>query len=296
MSTAQREQARRDALRIAAVLRTNTPDDPTIRAAAQLLEDWRAEEVVRDALRPVFAAAVPDQRALIALGDIDAWLSDGRVAREHWESAASGPDPHLAALAADRAGRAHLRAGRREEAETFLWQAATAGVRAASHALEEIAAQRVSEARERREEDTLRLAELCLEADDMAGLGKQLRALGRPDRFGLERRRQGVLGELAFRRGHLAEAADCFTEALGPYGDGPRRLRLRLAQIAIARGDAAGAHEHTLALADDEGELGEGARLLVRLHVDLIVAGWSVDDGLCDCCCDCCCDCGDDGE
>src|SRR4051794_3962962 len=59
---------------------------------AVLLSGWAADAEARAALRPVFEAAVPDQRALIALGDIDAWLRDGRIAQGWWLRAAAGPD------------------------------------------------------------------------------------------------------------------------------------------------------------------------------------------------------------
>ncbi|MDL5154458.1 hypothetical protein [Actinomycetospora termitidis] len=289
MSTAQREQARRDALRVAAVLRTNTPDDPTIRAAAQLLEDWRTDEPVRDALRPVFAAAVPDQRALIALGDIDAWLRDGRVARAWWETAAAGPDEALAAEAAWKVGCAHRRAGRRDVAAPFLRQAAAGGWTDEAETRRRVARERAAEDAARREEDRLRSAQRCLDADDAEGAEALLQDVERPDsRLGgpcLPEWEQGLHGELAFRRGDLDEAIEHF-DAAGT----DRHGRLRRAQLAVLQDDAPRAYVYTMGLADDEDEIGDAARLLIRLHVDLIAAGMPIDDEGWVCMSGCCCD------
>ncbi|GLZ52944.1 hypothetical protein [Actinomycetospora sp. NBRC 106378] len=291
-------RARRHALRVAAALRRDTGDVAArVDTAARLLARWTTDANVRAALRPVFAAAVPHQRALIALGDIDAWQRDGRIALAWWEAAARGPDAALAGAAASRAGRAHLRGGRRGTAAPLLRQGAEAGCPEAAEALRRGDRERAQEAAARRDERRLALAERHLGADDTARAREALRRLERPDHRpggpNLTGWEHGVRGELAFRRGELEEAADRFAAASDAPGARPRRYRLRLAQIAIARGDAAGAYAETLPLTDADDEVGEQAWVLIALHGDLIAAGMPIAR-LCTCCCDCCCDCDDE--
>ncbi|HWN25540.1 MAG TPA: hypothetical protein VNP37_01130, partial [Actinomycetospora sp.] len=102
----EQDLARRDALDVAESLVARPAQDDAaahVRLGAMVLRDWFADAEIRRILRPLFAAAAPDQRALLALGDIDTWLPDGRAARGWWEQAAAGPDPELAAVGAWRA-------------------------------------------------------------------------------------------------------------------------------------------------------------------------------------------------
>lgn len=285
-------RARRDALRVAAALRRDTGEvSARVDTAARLLARWTTDANVRAALRPVFAAAVPHQRALIALGDIDAWQRDGRIALAWWEAAAQGPDAALAGVAASRAGRAHLRGRRRGTAVPLLRQGAEAGCPEAADALRRCARERAEEAAARRDESRLALAERRLHADDLDGAEKLLRALESRggDHFAVE---HGLRGELAFRRGDLDAAAEHFQWA--SYGFGrPRAHRLRLAQIAVARGDGREAYEQAMPLTDVDDEIGEQAWVLLGVHGDLIAAGAPIPDEYCDCCCECCCGCED---
>lgn len=275
-----RAEDRDRALRVAARLCGNTDDEADrVAVAARLLADWRTDEQVRAALRPVFAAAVPDQRARIALGDIDAWLPDGRVARAWWESAAAGPDPALAAEAAWKAARAHLRAGRRAEAAPLLRQAAAGGWTEAAQARRRAEKAAARDAAARAEEDLLRRAHQRLNLDDAEGAEDLLRSLERPEpRLGgppLSAWERHLRGELAFRRGDLDTAEDHFGAAGG--APGRRRRELRLAQLAILRGCAEEAFERTTGLTDADDEVSDEAWPLLEIHAELIAAGLPTD-------------------
>ncbi|MFC5064425.1 tetratricopeptide repeat protein [Actinomycetospora atypica] len=281
-----REHARRGVLHLASEL-TREPLSPAsvrILVGAHLLERWAEDEEVRAALRPLFEAAVPDQRALLALGDVDVWLSDGRIARDWWTRAVAGPDPELAALGAWRVARAHLRAGRTDEARPLLEQAGRAGVGDASLRLgrlveadgdDEAAAELFR--RSGTGEGALRLAEIRLRADDAEGADRAVARLAtepqRPGEPDLQAWENGVRGEIHFRRGALDAAEVCFDRARNAPGDRGRRYELRFAQIAIAQGDAYGAHFWTSLLLNGEDAVGEEARRLVALHPDLVAAG-----------------------
>ncbi|WP_433801236.1 hypothetical protein [Actinomycetospora sp. CA-084318] len=292
MAAPDRDRARRDALRVAAEFGRPCPD-PTaaLDEAARLLARWRTDDGIRAVLRPVFAAAVPHQRALIALGDIDAWLPDGRVALEHWEEAAAGPDAALAAEAAWKAARAHLRAGRPTTAAPLLRQAAAGGWTEDAHARRRAEKAAAAEAAARAEEDRLRRAHQRLNLDDEEGAEDVLRSLERPEtRLGgaaLGAWERHLRGELAFRRGDLEAAEDHFGAAGGAPGH--RRRELRLAQLAILRGDAPEAFERTTGLTDPDDEVSDEAWPLLVLHADLIAAGMDHDEApvcVCGCCCD----------
>jgi hypothetical protein len=282
------ELARRDARGAAVRLVDHdtvvTSEDARVRIARLLLDTWSSDAEVRDVLRPVFAAAVPDQRALIALGDIDIWLRDGRIARGWWTRAAAGPDPELAALGAWRAARAMLRGGHVDDARPFLAQADAAGIREASLALGRIAAQDGDDeraallfGRSPTDEGRLGLAEVRLRADDVDGAARAIDRLERPtpvprplDLRGWE---DGVRGEIAFRRGDLEDAEELFEDSRDPRGGRTRHAELRLAQIAVARGKAFSAHFWTSTLIHGADDVAEQARLLVTLHHDLIEEG-----------------------
>lgn len=291
MAAPERDRARRDALRVAAELGRPCPD-PTapLDEAARLLARWRTDDEIRAALRPVFAAAVPHQRALIGLGDIDAWLPDGRVALGHWEAAVSGPDAALAAEAAWKAARAHLRAGRPAEAAPLLRQAAAGGWTEDAQARRRAEKAAAVEAAAQREGDRLRRAQRCLDADDQESAEDVLLTLEHPEP-GFSGLRHGaweqdLRGEIAFRRGDLERAEEHFLAGGGP---GHRRRDLRLAQLAILRGDAAEAFERTTGLTDPDDEVSEEAWPLLVLHAELIAAGMDHDEApvcVCGCCCD----------
>lgn len=280
MAAPDRDRARRDALRVAAEF-GRPSSDPTalLERAARLLAQWRTDEEIRALLRPVFAAAVPHQRALIALGDIDAWLPDGRVALGHWEAAVSGPDAALAAEAAWKAARAHLRAGRPAEAAPLLRRAAAGGWTEAAQARRRAEKAAAAEAAARAEEERLRRAHQRLNLDDEEGAEDLLRTLERPDpRLGgpaLAAWERHLRGELAFRRGDLDAAEDHFVAAGG--APGYRRRELRLAQLAILRGDAEEAFERTTGLTDADDEVSDEAWPLLGLHAELIAAGLPTD-------------------
>ncbi|HEY2220842.1 hypothetical protein [Actinomycetospora sp.] len=282
---------RRDVLRVAEVLAEEARGgDPAasaesrVRIGAALLVGRSGDADLRAALRPVFAVAVPDQRALIALGDIDSWLRDGRIARGWWARAAAGPDPELAALGAWREARAHLRGGRDDDAVPLLVQADEAGVAAASLALGRILADRDDDEaaagllrRSGSDEGALRLAELRLRADDVDSAEDEIAGLSAtprtPGSIDLPAWEHAVRGEIAFRRGFLEDAEAFLSGARNAPGDRGRHVELRLAQIAIADGDASGAYSWTTLLAHGSGPEADQARLLMRLHRDLIAEG-----------------------
>ncbi|WP_133251898.1 hypothetical protein [Actinomycetospora cinnamomea] len=280
------ELARRDALAVAALLAAGSPctSESRVRIGTVLLRGWSADAEVRDVLRPVFAAAVPDQRALIALGDIDTWLRHGRIARGWWVQAAAGPDPELAALGAWRAARADLRGRRVDDALPLLEQAAAAGIAGAALALgriiEEHGDDEPAAALFRRSgtpEGMLRLAEIRLRAEDPDGAQEEL-ARFRPPPFvpgtlDLQAWGDGVCGEIAFRRGDLEVAEDRFWRARHAPGDRGRLAELRLAQIAIACGDASTAFSRASMLAAGTDAAATHARLLMDLHPDLMAEG-----------------------
>jgi hypothetical protein len=290
--TSEDLEQRQDVLCVARMLADEARDgaggpacaESRVRIAALLLGQWARDEEVRAALRPAFEAAVPDQRALIALGDIDTWLRDGRIARDWWTRAAAGPDAELAADGAWRAARADVRGGRDDDALPFLRQADQAGIAAASLALGRIlekqgddeAADRLFR-RSRSDEGMLRLAEIRLRADDVDGAEQEIIGLSPTDRTpgALDpcAWEHAVRGEIAFRRGALGHAASLLWQAGNAPGDRDRHVRLRLAQIAIAEGDAATAHTYTTMVARGDGPEGDQARLLMRLHRDLIAEG-----------------------
>ncbi|MDD7942042.1 hypothetical protein PHK61_26860 [Actinomycetospora lutea] len=252
----EHELARGEALSLARLLGRDAPTagDPVaftatrVRIAAVVLAAWSTDSDIRDALRPVFEAAVPDQRALLALGDIDAWLRHGRLARSWWVQAAAGPDPDLAALGAWRAGRADLRGGRPDDALPLLRQADLAGITEASLALGRLLEKRGEPAdadaafrRARTGEDLLCLAEEHLRADDLDRAERELTGFC----AGSELQRSwecAIRGEIAFWRGDLEVAESRLGAAMSAPGSWPRRARLRLAQIAIAQADPVMAH------------------------------------------------------
>jgi hypothetical protein len=243
---------------------------------AVLLSGWAADAEARAALRPVFEAAAPDQRALIALGDIDAWLRDGRIARGWWLRAAAGPDRQLAALGAWRAAQADLRGAREDDARPLLEQADAAGIRRASLALgrllekggDDDAAARLFR-RSGSDESLLRLAEIRLRADDTDGAELEIADVS-PEPRAWE---AWVRGEIAFRRGLLGEAEEHMTWGRSAPGGRGRHADLRLAQIAIAQGDAFHAYTRTTGLAEGTDAEADHARLLIALHRDLIDEG-----------------------
>ena len=283
----EQDLARRDALGVAESLVARPAQDDAaarVRLGAMVLHDWFADAEIRRILRPLFAAAAPDQRALLALGDIDIWLPDGRAARGWWEQAAAGPDPELGAVGAWRAARARLRGGRDDEALRLLEQADAAGIAAASLALgrtlewrgdDEGAADALR--RSRTGEGMLRLAEIRLRADDLDGAEHEIARLSPPPRapgsVDLHVWEKAVRGEIAFRRGLLESAEDWLSEVRGAPGDRDRHVELRLAQIAIATGAAVTAYLRLTDLAAGCDAAAEHARLLRTLHRDLLDEG-----------------------
>lgn len=288
----EQQLARREALGLARLLGRDAsaagdPIEPVasrVRIGAVLLAGWSRDEEIRNALRPVFAAAVPDQRALLALGDIDTWQRDGRAARHWWVQAASGPDPDLAAHGAWRAARADIRGGRVEDALPLLSLAELGGITAASVAacriLEERGQQDGADAATRRAraaERALLLAEDRLLADDLDGAEWELRGLdpmpASPEWGNQRAWAWYVQGEIAFRRGDLAEARSSFDLALSAPGWRSRRTELRLAQLAIAEADPEMAFQWIeRAAAGDDAEA-DHALLLIDLHHALIDEG-----------------------
>ncbi|GAA4911005.1 hypothetical protein EV188_10335 [Actinomycetospora succinea] len=283
----EQELARGEALSVARLLGRDAPTagDPVgftstqVRIAAVLLAGWSTDADIRDALRPVFEAAVPDQRALIALGDIDTWLRNGRTARGWWVQAAAGPDPDLAALAAWRAGRADLRGGRPDDALPLLRQADLAGIREASLAvgrlLEKHGERTDADAafrRARSGEGVLVLAEERLRADDLDGAERELTGFTAGSEF-QRSWEYAIRGEIAFWRGDLAAAETNLGGAMKAPGSWPRRAQLRLAQIAIAELDPVMAHHWIRHVVDGDDSEAEQARLLLELHRDLIEQG-----------------------
>lgn len=289
----EQELARRNALSVAALLvdgcsdGTAVPVEAAVRIGVELLARWRTAADVRAALRPLFEAAVPDQRALIALGDVDAWLPGGAVARSWWEWAAAGPDPELSALGAWRAAQAALRGGREEDALPLLHQAATAGIRGAALAFGRIVQRRAGDDAAARlchrygsVESMLRLAEAALDADDLDAAEREITHLdagphtpvtpGVPDLPAWE---AAVRGEIAFRRGHLERAEALLGRARSAPGDRGRHAELRLAQLAIVGRDPGPAYFWTSLLTEGTDPVAEQARLLVHLHRDLIDEG-----------------------
>lgn len=282
-SDLEEELARRDALALAAEL-VDVPPRMQVRVGALLLARWARDAEIRTLLRPLFVDAVPDQRALLALGDVDVWLRDGRIARGWWERAAAGPDPELAALGAWRSGRALARGGWDDLAAPWLAQAAAAGHGPARLALGRIlAAHEDGEAavpllrRAGGDESVLLLAEIRLRADDVDGAEEELYDLARGPRSTTEPDfrawEDGVLGEIAFRRGDLEEAENRLEDARQAPGLRWQHYHLRLAQIAIVRGDATEAYRRTAHLVGLPGVVGDQVRLLLRLHRDLIAEG-----------------------
>jgi hypothetical protein len=283
----EQDLARRDALSVAeSLVARPSEDDPAarVRLGAMVLRDRSADAEIRGVLRPLFAAAAPDQRALIALGDIDAWLPDGRVARAWWEEAAAGPDAELAAVGAWRAARARLRGGRDDEALPLLRQADAAGIAAASLALGRTLEWRGEDKgaadafrRSRTGEAMLRLAEIRLRADDLDGAAEEIAQLNPPPRppgsVDLLAWMSAIRGEIAFRRGSLEAAEDWLSEARGAPGDRGRHVELRLAQLAIASGTPGTAYLRTTALVAGSDAVAEHARLLMALHRDLVDEG-----------------------
>lgn len=284
----EQELARRDALGVAESLADRPAQDDAaarIRLGAMVLREWSTDAEIRRLLRPLFAASVPDQRALIALGDIDTWLPDGRAARGWWEQAAAGPDPELAAVGAWRAARARLRGGCDGEALPLLQQADAAGIAAASLALgrtlekrgeDEAAADALR--RSRTDEGMLRLAEIRLRADDLDGAEHEIARLSPPPgsipgSVDLHAWEKAVRGEIAFRRGLLEAAEDWLSEVRGAPGDRDRHVELRLAQIAIATAAPVTAYLRIRALAAGCDAAAEHARLLMTLHRDLLDEG-----------------------
>jgi tetratricopeptide (TPR) repeat protein len=284
--------ARWEALSLARLLGRDAPTagDPIaftasrVRIAAVVLARWSTDAEIRDALRAVFAAAVPDQRALIALGDIDTWRRDGRQARHWWVQAAAGPDPDLAAIGAWRAARADIRGGRVEDALPLLHQADLAGITEASVAAGRILSERgnhddadAATRRSRTGERLLLLAEERLLADDVDGAERELSGFEpmppSPEWGNQEAWAFYIQGEIAFRRGDLEEAWSSFSRALYAPGWRTRRTELRLAQIAVADADAEMAFQWTERAADGDDAEADQARLLVELHAALIEEG-----------------------
>jgi hypothetical protein len=285
----EQDLARRDALCVAESLVARPPENDAaarVRLGAMVLREWSADAEIRSVLRPLFAAAVPDQRALIALGDIDTWLPDGRAARAWWEQAAAGPDPELAAVGAWRAARARLRGGRDDEALPLLRQADAAGIAAASLALGRTLEKRVDDEgaadalrRSRTGEGMLRLAEIRLRADDLDGAEHEIARLSplprAPGSVDLHAWENAIRGEIAFHRGSLEAAEDWLSEARGAPGDRGRHVELRLAQLAIAAAAPVTAYLRTTALAAGSDAVAAHARLLMTLHRDLLDEGAS---------------------
>lgn len=289
----EQELARWEALSLARLIGRDAPTagDPVaftasrVRIGAVLLAAWSTDVEIRAALRPVFEAAVPDQRALLALGDIDTWLRDGRLARGWWVQAAAGPDPELAALGAWRAGRADLRGGRPDDALPLLRQADLAGIREASLALGRILADRGEQdaadgafRRARTGTDILRLAEDRLHADDIDGAEREL--LGFTAGSAGERSWEyHVRGEIAFGRGDLDGAESFFGLATTAPGGRGRQCELRLAQIAIAEADPVMAHHWIARAIDGDDAVADQARVLLDLHRALVEQGERIADG-----------------
>ncbi|GAA4834999.1 hypothetical protein GCM10023201_24250 [Actinomycetospora corticicola] len=283
----ERDLARRDVLRVATDL---VGAANGVAVGAGLLSAWLRDEGVRAALRPVFEAALPDQRALIALGDVDVWLVDGRIARGWWEQAAAGPDRELAALGAWRVAQAHLRGGRELQAVPFLHQADEGGVGGASLVLARSAIRRGQDVlaagllrRSGLQEAKLHLAEIRLRADQVDQADRELDWFepppwtpGDPD---LSAWKRGIRGEILFRRGAFEAAEVHFDGALNAPGDDRTdRYRLRLAQIAIEVGDAVSAHHWLPPLARARGAVGREARLLLDQHEDFVAGGAPMPD------------------
>ena len=288
----QQELGRRNALWIAGQLANGAPDvghpdvstELRVRTGAVVLSSWSTDAEVRAALRPVFEAAVPDQRALIALGDIDTWLPHGRIARSWWIRAAAGPDPELAALGAWRAAQADLRGGRDDDAGPLLQQADAAGIEGASLALGRIVEKRGDDEaaarlfrRSRSDEGMLRLAEILLRADDVDGADDVVAHCSpmphTPGSVDLCVWSDWVRGEIAFRRGFLDAAEVLLERSRHAPGRRGRQAELRLAQIAVAQGDASSAHFWTTMVAGGSDLEADHARLLLELHRDLIEEG-----------------------
>lgn len=288
----EQQLARRDALSVARLLGREAPHagDPVgftatrVRIAALLLAAWPTDPEIRDALRLVFEAAVPDQRALIALGDIDTWDRDGRPARRWWAQAAAGPDPDLAAIGAWRAARADVRGGRRGDALPLLEQAGLAGIAEASVLLGRLLEQDgdhegavAAFRRSRTGEALLRLAEERLRADDPDGAERELvgfrAAPHRPGAVDQRAWEHAIRGEIAFYRGELDRAQSFFDAAGCAPGRWDRHIGLRLAQIAVANADPVLAHHWTSEVAEGNDAEAEQARLLRELHRDLVDEG-----------------------
>ncbi|GAA4875475.1 hypothetical protein GCM10023203_27050 [Actinomycetospora straminea] len=292
MDDLDQQLARRDALSVARLLGREAPHagDPVgftatrVRIAALLLAVWATDPEIREALRLVFEAAAPDQRALLALGDIDTWDRDGRPARRWWAQAAAGPDPDLAALGAWRAARADVRGGRRGDALPLLEQASLAGIAEASVLLGRLLERdgdhegaAAAFRRSRTGEGLLRLAEERLRADDLDGAERELAGFrAAPHRPGAADQRaweQAIRGEIAFGRGDLDRARGHFEAAGRAPGTWDRRIGLRLAQIAVADADPVFAHHWISRLAEGDDAEAEQARLLRDLHRDLVDEG-----------------------
>lgn len=131
--------------------------------------------------------------------------------------------------------------------------------------------------RSRTGERLLRLAEDRLLADDVDGAERELCGFvplpPSPEWGNQEAWACYVEGEIAFRRGDLAEARSSFERALHAPEWRSRRTELRLAQIAVAEADAEMAFQWTERAAVGDDAEADQARLLVELHHALVDEG-----------------------